>query len=360
MSIIENVKSGSVENMTFVGRQSIAVNGIEIQNSAVMIRNCVVKEFGCSGIVTSGSESSPELLQNECLANAKNGIEFVQFSKGSVRHNLCVMNGKAGILVDDPKTKVELEFNACDQNEIGIRVMGGSCARINENKCKRNTLAGIQIDGKNTRSDVQGCVCENNMRFGIVFGNQSSGTVRRNKCTGSKDGFQAGISIMEGAEVNTEHNTCRENVFGIMYDNGTGVSEKNWCECNVSGIMISGEQSSPTVRGNTCFRNDTFGIVWDSGAEGIAEGNDVSQNSIGIQVQDRRKGRSRREPTAPIVTKNDVIGNEMGIVVLKGTEPKIFDNRCEANKEHNLLRSRPFWRGVLDIILEDLNKLKRK
>lgn len=90
------------------------------------------------------------------------------------------------------------------------------------------------------------------------------------------------------------------------------------------GVRVSGEAPAPTLKDNECSGNGGWGILFWKGARGVADGNRIGRNEIGVFVTD--------EGTSVKLLNNVLEGNRSGgIAVTDGASCVAERNRCNRN-----------------------------
>jgi parallel beta-helix repeat protein len=115
-------------------------------------------------------------------------------------------------------------------------------------------------------------------------------------------------------------------VDGItIEDSKISVTECVITDCKGSGIVVRGENSSPTLKNNQCRGNARQGIYFVKRSTGVAENNDCSANGqCGIATVD--------PGTDPLLSKNQCRENKKhGIEFSYGSGGKAEENICERN-----------------------------
>ena len=281
--LVRGCKSGSIEKLTLLGG-GILVDGITIDDSKIVVTNCVITDCKGSGIVVRGEGSSPVLTGNQLRGNGRSGIFFVKRSVGLAEGNMCTTNGVTGISVADPGTDPVLRKNECRENKKhGIEFSYGSGGTAEENVCERNGNGGIVIVNTGTSPTMRRNQCRSNQQHGVAFGNGAGGLAENNL---SESNVGSGIVIYDkGTNPTLRGNESRTNkLHGFEYQRASiGVLEGNTAESNDGcGVVISDPQTDPTVRDNRLLNNKQFGLYIVNGANPkVEKTNKMSGNKMG-------------------------------------------------------------------------------
>lgn len=327
------------------------------QGANVDARNNVCRDNHFTGIYVQHNQSNAILENNWCTNNNGMGIFFYEGASGVAENNLCQGNKKDGIMVRGINTTATLKNNKCRYNQqYGIRFTEGASGEAKENLCEKNYRAGILVYLPGTKADILKNTCRLNKEQGIYFANNCSGIIENNICEKNgnsgieitdtleevsikgnwcRENRSPGIWLAKVLNVSIRHNICsRNNSHGIGLNNTKGLAEKNICEKNrMYGILIRGQNASPSLIENMCVENNNSGIIFKDKAQGKAENNTCENNKwSGIAV--RGKG------TNPALAGNKCNNNgAFGIISWAGANPNITDdNETIGNWRQGIIR----------------------
>lgn len=273
-------------------------NGIDVNTGLknVTVKNGTIRDWPHDGAFAYyASFCVFESLQ--CLNNGRTGIYGC--NEMTARNNICNNNGSLGISAGHHS---RLTGNVCKEN--GFRGLGvGYGSVVTGNSCNKNSSSGMDI--------MSGSTAIGNSRFdnggnGISLWNNV--VVVNNACAsnGSSGIFASGY----GSGCTIINNSCSENGSYGIYITGAGGSTISGNSCIKNGACGIYTRNGVTISGNTCKRNTSNGIeAWNAnrivnntcdengyqladgagivvgGADNRIEGNTVTNNDRGIEVQ---------------------------------------------------------------------------
>ncbi|WNS46310.1 right-handed parallel beta-helix repeat-containing protein [Paenibacillus sp. MMS20-IR301] len=301
---------------------------------------------GSAGIAQYAARAAA-VIRNECSGNLMHGIYAAGAGSHELEGNNCRDNHESGMALGGTVT-VWVTYGNCSNNQNGLFVSeqaqavlqdghyshnlyGGiyakQAAKVTVTGCESNSnSAGIAISGE-AQAAIKHCSADGNRYNGIVFGDQSSGSVEHSTC---KRNGEAGISAREHTRVELYSNTSKDNkLFGIyMYDEAKGTTAKNLCSANELGIYLAG-RTSFILRENECFMNKGSGICYIERASGTAVSNNCHDNGMdGIFITGE---------STPVLEKNIAVSNSnSGISVDGRAAPELNANVLQRNAGYGL------------------------
>ncbi len=146
-------------------------------------------------------------------------------------------------------------------------------------------------------------------------------TVQNSTVTSNRE---TGIKVDDGTAV-LENNVIMNNMNGIEVVGGTQVTlTNNLVKSNNDGIVLDGNLTNTDIENNQVWYNQESGVVLNSTTYGTItiRGNDVSSNGNGFLVS---------TDTSPLITRNYISNNEVGILYQTGINHQahfndIYDN----------------------------------
>lgn len=298
--------------------------GIVISSrSSVVIRGNRVAENYVAGIyIVEGSKA--EIEQNQILDNKPSqtldrgeGIIVELGSEATIRNNLVSGNHMAGVEFYNDSQGL-IEANQIRQTRPtkygqgnGIYLSGSQVTAIG-NTIEANAAHGIEMYSSVVTFNEN--VVTGNAGRGIVVSVGSKATLTKNTSSNNSD---FGIVVYDkSAQATLTDNIVSGNTgAGIIVSGGATnvviagnkVSEtRKKPSGGANGILVV-EKSAAEIRENEIMANTTSGIVID-GSKATIVNNKIRDNAVtGIDV--------RKQATAIIDQKNEVLGNEWGIVV---------------------------------------------
>ena len=173
------------------------------------------------------------------------------------------------------------------------------------------------------------CRVRHGVGAGVVVGDGGGPTIR--ECIVESNAWE-GISVCgKGTRATLKNNLCSGNgFFGIYFDGGAGgLAEGNTCEKNsISGIFVRNKGTTATLRKNICRKNKQQGIDFAMGG-GIAEEN-VCENNGNCDILVRGSAAS------PTLKNNRCKNSGNGIYFLRGASGLAEGNICENSKKSGI------------------------
>lgn len=286
------------------------VAAVDVINSSVEIRNCILGPSAGTGIIVE-KKSNSRVVECRAEGNSNTGIHVLgEGTEAMLLRNVCSNNKWGGISLSKGSKAVVEENRCLNNNRWGARALNRDTSIVlKNNTITGNAGLGILID-KWAHGVVEGNTCLENENNGIFFKLGATGAIVGNTC---EKNMWNGI-VVQSLAVNVEvrNNTCVGNGYnGIIICLGAGgEAVRNTCKGNtLSGIYVFGWFSNPVVKENVCDENMLYGISFNGGAKGKAEGNTCRKNKeYGIFVSD------------------------------ENTEPDIGNNNCEENGNKDFVR----------------------
>ncbi len=169
--------------------------------------------------------------------------------------------------------------------------------------------------------------------------------IARSRFTGASG---AGLRLGGTTTGTVQDSAASQNGWGIGFvveGNATPTLRGNDCSENSYGIRIN-DSAGPTLEGNTCRENRLDGIRFDDNAGGTAQGNECSGNRSGIVVSTSAHpvlkenictgndmiGIQFMDDATGLVRRNECTGNLGGIGVADRAWPRLEENICSDNQ----------------------------
>lgn len=326
---------------------------LEIKDSITLIgddyeNTTIVSEAGGSVIHFTGNG----LYTLEGITVQHEGIQLasaILVDKGVVNFSNCRLTGATIVSLEEGKLAA------------GLFAAGESTGSVKNCIVDNNSAAGFLLT-ENSNLSLENNICQHNDGFGVVIRDSASGLALNNKCN---DNVVAGFFLVSSGEITLKNNECSNN--GAKEDSS-------------GGIIVRGP-TKPTLEGNTCTDNPSYGIVYredaggkainnnfsHNGREGIhiegnaapeLEGNTCNQNSLaGIYIQDEaapylknnsclQNGTAENgagivyfDKTEGVAIGNTVSGNRDGFFLGGEAAPQLLENNCSENIEYGIFYS---------------------
>ncbi|MCA9441724.1 MAG: right-handed parallel beta-helix repeat-containing protein, partial [Candidatus Omnitrophica bacterium] len=108
----------------------------------------------------------------------------------------------------------------------------------------------------------------------------------------------------------------RNAIFGVTFQTSSGKIVDSLIENSYGSAIICQDRSNPHIEGNTLINNFRGGILCNVNSSPIIVGNNISNNpnATGIHCV---------QFSSPIVSENQIIGNNVGVIVQSGSTPTL-------------------------------------
>ena len=107
----------------------------------------VIESNGSTGIVVRGFDANPELRDNICRKNSKDGIRYLDGGGGVADGNTCEQNKWCGVAVSGKGSSPALTNNRCNNNvNSGIAI---------EKQCVPVAFSGNTATGNRAKSQIE-------------------------------------------------------------------------------------------------------------------------------------------------------------------------------------------------------------
>ncbi len=352
---VEKCSAGLIENLTIDGqggikRKDYTPDGIDLTDSDLIIRNCLLRnhlDYGIQiqgrtsrtiienstcennnvGILVKDRDASPLVRNNQCRLNQAYGIYFAQAASGTIEKNTCNRNSVGGIGAADEGTSPRIIQNTCMENEIvGINLGRQATGKVEMNICTRNKTHGIRLQDKGTSFSLEKNECNHNVHNGIYYDTGSTGDAAGNTC---RNNGWSGITIADpGSSAVLTDNDCQQNSNAGIYigKGGSGIVQDNTCNQNGSaGIMVVDPGTTATIKNNECHENTASGIILGNIDSATVQMNVCTNNQeSGITITG--------EDCSPFIKNNSFNFNRWnGIFFGGGAKGTAQENECRAN-----------------------------
>lgn len=298
---------GTVRGLTIrparAGNDGTAHSAVAVHDVSVTLEGCHLSTH-LGATVWVGGRSSLAVLRDCTIADgAQNPVYATE--GGRVELARCRLTGNAW-----PATANGLyawlrvtDSVVVDNLSEGLHAMEDGRLEVTGTTVSGNAGTGVGLIGSAAGSAVTGCTIERN--------------------------GGAGILIAGGRGVRLADNRLRGNDAGIVIDRGANpvVETNDLADHRTVGIGVTGEGTSPIVRGNAIATAAAPAIVVRGGATGLFERNHVTAGSApGARILD--------EATAPAFLENVLGGGrDVGIEVGDGAGGRYEANDLRGNAE---------------------------
>ena len=270
------------------------------------------------------------------------GISIDGTTTVTVTDTRVVRNSGVGIQATGDAT-VELTGSTVSQHQVGVLAAGETTVTLAENTIDTQDI-GVQVGGSATVDTVRN-VLRASLSAAVSYGDDSTGRIGDNAVT---DAPEAAIQAIGRSSPAIENNLVSTpgGVGVSVIEEATSLVDGNEIRDREIGIQVGGT-AAPTVRDNTVLDSVAVGILFGDDASGSASDNTVtSPEAVGIlaggtsdpeirgnRVVGNGVGIVFREQATGLVQQNEVRQHTIGMQIVDGAAPLIYQNHIEASTE---------------------------
>ncbi len=310
---------------------------LSIQADGVMIRNLVLHS------------------QHASTHEKQERYPTVEISADQVRLEACdIIGGTSACIAihGSGAAPVIRECTIHNSAGSGVQIFDHAYTRIEYSAIYHNQSRGIEFL-EESQALVRYCNIYGNKEYGLLVSQNKKATVEECGIYGNGIG---GVSIIKGGDLLMQHSKVHDEAGWCVAIWGKCSPTIADCELFnnvVTGIGI-GPGSSPTIQRCIIHHGKQSGIMADHDAQGIIEGCEIYENSIGVDIKslgqlvvrgcrihhEKQSGIIFQEHAQGLVEDCDIYENEyVGIEIMAQSQPlvracRINRNVCTAIKVH--------------------------
>lgn len=267
--------------------------GLVIESSdGLPISNITIRNLAVMGTFTGITAAHGEQVTIEDCRLPYNsvGLLLSQTTRSRITQSTMNGNARAGIILTDGSSRIEITSNELTKNLIGMIIDGSSENDISGNTIQFSHQEGLLLTGGASSNVLANNTCLSNGNGGIILKSSLKNTIVSNHC---EQNTPPGIYLEESSENEIRDNVLTQNVRGMnLYYSDTNTITGNIIDHNkATGIMFQ-PSGRNIIQGNRIIGNEGEGILISSGVTSEKVNlitDNYLENTENIRIQDDAK-----------------------------------------------------------------------